>query len=81
VAEGRDPDAATVGDIMTPSPVMIGPSESVKAAIDLMHQHDIRRLPVVTSGRPVGVVALADVSMSPRVQPLLADISTAPPNN
>ena len=81
VSEGRDPDAAKVGDIMTPSPVMIGPSESVKAAIDLMHQHDIRRLPVVKSGRPVGVVALADVSMSPRVQPLLADISTAPPNN
>ena len=81
VSEGRDPDAAKVGDIMTPSPVTIGPSESVKAAIDLMHQHDIRRLPVVESGRPVGVVALADVSMSPRVQPLLADISTAPPNN
>jgi CBS domain-containing protein len=66
---------------MTPSPVMIGPSESVKAAIDLMHQHDIRRLPVVKSGRPVGIVAMADVSTSPRVQPLLANISTAPPNN
>ena len=81
VSEGRDPDAAKVGDIMTPSPVTIAPSESVKAAIDLMHQHDIRRLPVEENGRPVGVVALADVSTSPRAQPLLADISTAPPNN
>jgi CBS domain-containing protein len=81
VSEGKDPNAAKVGDIMTPSPVTIEPSESVKAAIDLMHQHDIRRLPVVQKGLPVGVVALADVSMSPRAQPLLADISTAPPNN
>jgi hypothetical protein len=38
-------------------------------------------LAVVENGRPVGVVALGDVSMSPSAQPLLADISTAPPNN
>ena len=81
VAEGRDPDSTTVGDVMTAAPVTISPSSSVREAIDLMHQHDIRRLPVVEGGRPVGVVALGDVSMSPRAQPLLADISTAPPNN
>jgi CBS domain-containing protein len=81
VSEGKDPDATKAGDIMTPSPITIAPTESVKAAIDLMHRHDIRRLPVVANGRPVGVVALADVSMSPSAQPLLADISTAPPNN
>jgi CBS domain-containing protein len=81
VSEGRDPDTTIVGDVMTAAPVTISPNESVKEAIDLMHQHDIRRLPVVENGRPVGVVALADVSMSPRTQPLVADISTAPPNN
>jgi CBS domain-containing protein len=80
VAEGRSA-TTKVRDVMTQAPVTIAPNASVKEAIDLMHQHDIRRLPVVEDGRPVGVVALADVSMSPSAQPLLADISTAPPNN
>jgi CBS domain-containing protein len=81
VAEGRDPATTRVRDVMTSSPVTIAPTASVKEAIDMMHEHDIRRLPVVENGRPVGVVALGDVSMSPSAQPLLADISTAPPNN
>jgi CBS domain-containing protein len=81
VSEGRDPAATKVREIMTASPVTVAPNSSVKEAIDLMHQHDIRRLPVVDGGQPVGVVAIGDVSMSPRAQPLLADISTAPPNN
>jgi signal-transduction protein with cAMP-binding, CBS, and nucleotidyltransferase domain len=81
VAAGRDPATAMVSDIMTAFPATIGPTASVHEAIELMREHDVRRLPVVEAGRPIGVVALADLSTSPEAQALLADISLAPPNN
>jgi signal-transduction protein with cAMP-binding, CBS, and nucleotidyltransferase domain len=81
VAEGADPVTTMVAQVMTPFPASIAPTASVHEAIQLMRQHDIRRLPVVESGRPVGMVALADLSWSPEAQALLADISSAPPNN
>lgn len=81
VAAGRDPAAALVSDIMTAFPATIAPTASVHEAIELMREHDVRRLPVVEAGRPIGVVALADLSTSPEAQALLADISLAPPNN
>lgn len=81
VAAGRDPVTALVSDIMTAFPATIAPTASVHEAIELMREHDVRRLPVVEAGRPIGVVALADLSTSPEAQALLADISLAPPNN
>jgi CBS domain-containing protein len=81
VAAGRDPVTAAVSDIMTAFPATIAPMASVHEAIELMREHEVRRLPVVEAGRPIGVVALADLSSSPEAQALLADISLAPPNN
>lgn len=81
VAAGRDPLTTTVADVMTIFPATIAPTASVHEAVELMRKHDIRRLPVVESGRPIGIVALADLSVSPEAQALLADISLAPPNN
>ena len=81
VAEGGDPATTTVSQIMTPFPATIPPTASVHEAVQLMREHDVRRLPVVEAGRPIGVVALADLSSSPEAQALLADLSVAPPNN
>lgn len=81
VAAGRDPATALVSDILTAFPATIASTASVHEAIELMREHDVRRLPVVEAGRPIGVVALADLSTSPEAQALLADISLAPPNN
>jgi CBS domain-containing protein len=81
VAEGGDPATMTVSQVMTPFPATIPPTASVHEAVQLMREHDVRRLPVVEAGRPIGVVALADLSSSPEAQALLADLSFAPPNN
>jgi CBS domain-containing protein len=66
---------------MTRSPVTILPTATVQEAIDVMRAHDVRRVPVVESDRPIGVISLADLSMSSQARSLLADISNAPPNN
>jgi CBS domain-containing protein len=81
VAEGRDPNTTTVEEIMTPTVETISSSATVREAIEAMRRHDIRRLPVVDGGSPIGVVSLGDLSMSPESRSVLADLSTAPPNN
>jgi CBS domain-containing protein len=81
VAEGRDPRNIGVGDVMSPA-VSVGPNATIDEAMGVMRQHDIRRLPVVdTTGRPIGVISLGDLSTSRKAGGVLADISTAPPNN
>jgi CBS domain-containing protein len=81
VARGLDPATAKVRDAFTPNAISISPTASVQDAIQMMRDHDVRRLPVVESGRPIGIVSLGDLAVSRQVSSVLADISTAPPNN
>ncbi len=81
VAEGQDPRNIRVGDVMSPA-VSVGSNATVEEATEVMRQHDIRRVPVVdTTGRPIGVISLGDLSTSRKAHGVLADISAAPPNN
>jgi CBS domain-containing protein len=81
VAEGQDPRKIRVGDVMSPA-VSVGSSATVEQAMAVMRQHDVRRIPVVdTTGRPIGVISLGDLSTSRKAGGVLADISAAPPNN
>lgn len=81
VAAGLDASTAKVADAMTAAPETIAPTATVREAVSIMRQHDIRRLPVVEAGRAIGVVALADLATSSEMPNLLSDISSAPPNN
>ena len=63
VAAGSNPQQTLVGDHMTADPVTGTPEMSDRAALDLMGQHKIRRLPVVENGRLVGVVSLGDFAL------------------
>jgi CBS-domain-containing membrane protein len=46
-----------------------------------MRNHHIRRLPVTEGDRLVGIVSLGDLAMERDPESVLADISSAPPNN
>jgi CBS domain-containing protein len=50
-----------VRDIMTSPALTIEPDTSVPTAIALMRQHGIRHLPVVESGRLVGMISRGDL--------------------
>jgi CBS domain-containing protein len=78
---GLDPSSTKVRVAMTPSPVTVSPTSTVQEAVDVMRAHDVRRVPVVESDRPIGILSLADLAMTSQARALLADISTAPPNN
>ncbi len=51
----------TVGDFMTPDPVVLRPEDTLAVAIHKMAVGGFRHIPVVADGRPLGVVAAADV--------------------
>jgi CBS domain-containing protein len=63
VADGRDPDQVTVGEVASKQVVTIDPQQELDEALRVMAMHQVRRLPVVEEdGRLVGVVAQADVA-------------------
>jgi CBS domain-containing protein len=80
VAEGRDPESTPLGDIATTGIHAIEPGASVDDALRMMREHDIRRLPVVKNGRPVGIVSLGDLAVEREPDSTLADISAAAPD-
>jgi CBS domain-containing protein len=63
VAEGRNPNSTTVGEVLSPDPVAAQPDQDLDEALHLMAQHQVRRLPVVEDDRLVGILAQADVAL------------------
>ena len=57
IAQGRDPVATRVVDVMTANPKTIAPTESFGAALVAMHDNGYRHLPVVEEGQLVGIVS------------------------
>jgi CBS domain-containing protein len=80
VAEGRDADSTAVGEICTTGVQAIEPDASVDDALRMMRDADIRRLPVVKNGRPVGILSLGDIAVEREPDSTLADISAAAPD-
>ena len=63
VAEGKEPESITVGEIASRELVTIDPQQNLDEALRLMARHQVRRLPVVEEdGKLVGIVAQADVA-------------------
>jgi CBS domain-containing protein len=81
VAEGRDPESTSAGEIASRDVISIEPSSSISDAIKAMREANIRRVPVVEGGRPVGVVSLGDLAIALDEQSALADISSSSQNN
>jgi CBS domain-containing protein len=81
VAEGGDPTVTTVGEVMTRDPVALAPDQTIDDAIRIVREHDVRRIPVVQDGRPVGIVSIGDIAIERDPESALADISSEPPSN
>ncbi|MFZ3567193.1 CBS domain-containing protein [Streptomyces sp. BH097] len=79
VADGADPLTVSAEAVCTPHPVAVGPDDEVSAAVALMREHAVRRLPVVQDGQAVGMVSLGDLALTRDPASALADISGADP--
>ncbi|MGH3032070.1 MAG: CBS domain-containing protein [Gaiellaceae bacterium] len=62
LAEGRDPESTTAGEIASSDLVTLSPDDNLDQALQLLARHQVRRLPVVEGERLVGIVAQADIA-------------------
>lgn len=60
LAAGRDPDSATLGEVMTPDPVTLPADRPLNHALHLMYEGGFRHMPVTKEGRAIGVVSARD---------------------
>ena len=81
VADARDPNATSIGEIASTDLVSLAPDDTVERAIELMRQRSVRRLPVVDGQQPVGIVSIGDLAVERDSSSALAEISAASPNN
>ena len=80
VAGGRNPADIKVADICSSDLEAVQPDQSVSEAIRLMREHAVRRIPVVSEGRPVGILSIGDLAIDRDEESALADISAAAGN-
>jgi CBS domain-containing protein len=64
IADGLDPLATRVAEVMTPQPVGIEPGASVSVAASRMVELVVRHLPVVNQGQLVGMISARDIVTS-----------------
>jgi len=62
VAMGEDPQSTRTGEIMSRGILTAEPEDSVERAVKVMAQDQVRRLPVLSNGRLVGIVSLCDMA-------------------
>jgi CBS domain-containing protein len=79
VAEGLQP-TSTIADVFSRELTTLSPDDTVDQAVRLMRDRSIRRLPVVSGGKPVGIVSIGDLAADRDRASALADISRAPAN-
>lgn len=51
-----------VRDVVSLAAITVAPGDSVKRAMVLMRHHRVRHLPVIASGKLVGIVSMGDVA-------------------
>jgi CBS domain-containing protein len=80
IADGHDPQSTPIGNISSRDLTTLSPDDTVEAAVRLVRDNAVRRLPVVEDDRPVGIVSLGDLAEEKDPSSALADISRAPAN-
>jgi len=73
VAEGRDPSATRISEVMTRNPRTIEPDRPFGHALHLMYEGGFRHVPVVEDTRPIGMVSTRD-ALGPDLQQFIADL-------
>lgn len=80
IAVGKDPDRTTLKEICSKQLVALKPDDSVDEAVRVMRERAVRRVPVMDSGKPIGIVSLGDLAVERDQRSVLGQVSAAAPN-
>lgn len=84
VAEAKDANDTRIKEVMTTPLVVVEPGMDLEAAVKLMFQMKIKKLPVVDGKKLVGLISLTDIArFHPQIIKLLKQLAArqAPPKN
>jgi CBS domain-containing protein len=82
VAEESDPRRTSLGAVISALVFVARPDQPASAALALMSDHALRRVPVVDdAGELVGMVSLGDIAMTTEPSSVLSDITASPGNH
>ena len=57
LAHGRNAETTRLAEVMTPSPLTIGPEKSFGVALLMMYENGFRHVPVIENGELIGIVS------------------------
>jgi len=61
VLKGKSSKEIKLKEVMTPSPIVVSPEDSVDSCMEIMTEKHIRHLPVVDSGNLIGMISIGDL--------------------
>ena len=61
VLKGKSSKEIKLKEVMTPSPIVVNPDDSVDSCMEIMTEKHIRHLPVVASGNLIGMISIGDL--------------------
>lgn len=75
VSKNRKPSEVKVSSVMTKEVVVIGPDAEIEDAANAMTERKIKRLPVISGSRLIGIVTAVDiVAAEPRMMEQIAKL-------
>jgi CBS domain-containing protein len=80
IADSKHPAATLAGECCSEEVQAVRADDPPQLAIEIMRRAAVRRLPVVSDERIVGIVSMGDLAVTEDPSSALADISAAPPN-
>jgi CBS domain-containing protein len=73
LAQGRNPQATILGEVMTRDPQSITKDKPFGHALHMMYEGGFRHVPVVEDGVPIGIVSARDV-LGPELEEFACDL-------
>ena len=72
VAQGRDIQSTRLSEVMTPGPRTVEPDKSYGSALLLMFEYGFRHMPVVESGKVIGIISTRN-ALDPDLEEFVAE--------
>lgn len=64
IARGLDPETTPAGALAQGRPVTVDADDDIHVVLERMQEHQVRRIPILSDRRLVGIVSQADVARS-----------------
>lgn len=62
ICSHKDPEKTKIDQIMSSNIITINALEKIEKAIEIMKKHKIKKLPVITGDRIIGIITVTDIS-------------------